>query len=200
MPDNEQTWRWVSSPADVPRGRVKFEEQIARVEVICQQEHVGSMMELAVSRRGEIEDQKSLGLERVKLVFRVPLIELVTDFHDAVKSRSSGFASINYELAGVRPSNLVRLDVHVAGEPVEGLSSIVHADTAQSEGRAIVERLKEVIPRQMFKVVIQAVIGSKIIASAHIRPFRKDVTAKCYGGDASRKKKLYVIYDLLSMK
>lgn len=190
MPENEQTWRWVSSPADVPDGRVKFEEQIARVEVICQQEHIGAMMELAISRRGEIEDQKTMGLDRVKLVFMVPLIELVTDFHDAVKSRSSGFASLNYELAGLRPSNLLRLDIHVAGEPVEGLSSILHADSAQAEGRAIAERLREVIPRQMFKVTIQAVIGSKIVASAHIPPFRKDVTAKCYGGDASRKKKL----------
>lgn len=180
----------VSNPGEVPEGRVKFEEPIARVDIICQQDQVGSMMELAMGRRGEIEDQKSLGLDRVKLVFKLPLAEIVTDFHDQMKSRSGGFGSMHYEVIGLRKSDLVKLDIHVAGTVVDGLSCVIHRDVVESEGRGIVDRLKLAIPRQMFKIAIQAVVGSKIVASAQIQPFRKDVTAKCYGGDSSRKKKL----------
>lgn len=180
----------VSNPGEVPDGRVKIEEPMARVDVICQQPHVGSMMDLAMSRRGRIDDQKTLGLDRVKLTFLLPLAEIVTDFHDQLKSRTGGFASMYYEVVDMQRNDLVRLDIHVGGVMVDGLSSIVHVDRVQADGRSIVDRLKKVIPRQMFKIAVQAVVGSKVFASAHIQPFRKDVTAKCYGGDASRKKKL----------
>lgn len=148
-------------------------EPYARLELICNDEHVGSLMELSQSRRGELQDQRYIGLDRVKLVYSLPLSELVTDFHDAVKSRSSGFGSMSYELEDMRPNKLKRMDVYIANSPVDGLSCVVHEDKAYAEGRFLVEKLKSVIPRHMFKVAIQAVIGSKVIASEHISAFRK---------------------------
>lgn len=188
--EGETTWVHTANPGSVPDGRVAIEEPIARVDVMCQQSHVGAMMDLGLSRRGVIVDHASLGMDRVKMTFDLPLAELVTDFHDALKSRSGGFASMTYEVTQMRQDRLVRLDILVAGNRVDGLSSIVHEDHVQREGRAIVDRLKLSIQRHMFKIQIQAVARGKIVASAHIQPFRKDVTAKCYGGDASRKKKL----------
>lgn len=126
MEDGKKEWRWVSNAADVPDGRVKFEEVVAKVDVICHQDHVGGMIELGIGRRGILEDQKVLGMDRVKLVFELPLAELVTDLHDAVKSKSCGFASMSYDISGIRASNLTRLDIKVAGESVEGyVSSLV---------------------------------------------------------------------------
>ena len=187
LAEDAESWTHVSNPGDVPDGRVKIEEPVARVDVMCQQNHVGAMIELAMSRRGQIENQKVLGLDRIKLTFILPLAEIVTDFHDQLKSRSGGFASMYYDVTHMRGDKLVRLDILVAGERVDGLSSVVHEDRVQKDGRVIVDRLKQSIPRQMFKIAIQAVVASKVVASAHIQPFRKDVTAKCYGGDASRK-------------
>lgn len=173
LAEGSETWETISNPAAIPDGRVKIREPYARVEVICNEEHVGSLMELGQSRRGELRDQRYIGLDRVKLVYSVPLSELVTDLHDAVKARSSGFASVSYEIEGGRESRLKRMDVLVAGVGVDGLSCVVHEDKAHAEGRVLVRKLKEVIPRQMFKVAIQAVTGGKVIASEHISAFRK---------------------------
>ncbi|KAI0566746.1 Translation elongation factor 4 [Gracilaria domingensis] len=196
QPQGSEEWKLISNPSAIPSGHVKIMEPYAKVEIICSHDHIGPLMDLAQSRRGELRDQRYVGLDRVKLVYSVPLAELVTDFHDVLKSRSAGFASMNYEMEGMKPNKLKRMDIHVAGQPVDGLSSVVHEEKAYSQGRWMVEKLKDVIPRQMFKVNIQAVVGGKILASQHINPYRKvysilaDVTAKCYGGDASRKKKL----------
>lgn len=173
MSEGGTDWKEVSNPAAIPDGRVIIEEPYARVELICNEEHVGPLMELGQSRRGELRDQRYIGLDRVKLVYSLPMSELVTDFHDAVKSRSSGFASMNYELEEMRENKLRRMDVHIAGNVVDGLSCVVHEERAYEEGRILVEKLKGVIPRQMFKVAIQAVIGNKVIASEHISAFRK---------------------------
>lgn len=173
MQEGETEWRDVSNPASIPDGKVKIMEPFTRVELICHDDHVGSIMELCQSRRGELQDQRYIGLDRVKLLYSLPLSELVTDFHDAVKSRSSGFGSMNYELDGMRQNKLKRMDVHIANAPIDGLSCVVHEDQAYAEGRFLVAKLKQVIPRQMFKVAIQAVIGSKVIASEHISAFRK---------------------------
>lgn len=148
-------------------------EPYAKVELICHSDHVGSLMELSQSRRGELQDQRYIGLDRVKLMYSLPLSELVTDFHDAVKSRSSGFGSVSYELEGMRPNRLRRMDVHIANSAVDGLSCVIHEDAAYAEGRFMVDKLKQVIPRQMFKVAIQAVIGGKVIASEQISAYRK---------------------------
>lgn len=178
----EGEWISVSNPAAIPDGKMRIREPYARVELICHNEHIGGLMELAQSRRGELEDQQYIGLDRLKLVYLLPLSELVTDFHDAVKSRTSGFGSMHYEIVGMRQNQLKRMDVHIAGAVVDGLSCVVHEDKAYAEGRFLVEKLKNVIPRQMFKIAIQAVIANKVIASEHIPPFRKGKTAGtvCY--------------------
>lgn len=183
-------WREISSPAEIPQGRVRFQELFANVDILCANDNVGAMVELLTSRRGILKDQAAVGSERMRITAEVPISEVVTDLHDSVKSRSAGFASMAYDTTDFRPSKLVRLDVRVAGEDVAGLSSVVHEDRLQRQARRVVEALREAIPRQMFKVAIQAVVQGKVIASEHIAAFRKDVTAKCYGGDASRKKKL----------
>ena len=147
-------------------------------------------MELAESRRGEYKDMTFLTEERVSLKYALPLAEVITDFFDAMKSRSKGYASMEYSVSGYRPNDLVRLDILIAGEEAPPLSAIVHRDAAHQTGKGLTRKLKELIPRQQFKVPIQAAIGAKIVASSAISPIRKDVLAKCYGGDISRKKKL----------
>ena len=152
--------------------------------------YIGTIMELSQERRGTYKDTKYLDTDRVELHYELPLNEIVYDFFDALKSRTKGYASFDYEFAGYQQSKLVKLDIMISGEVVDALSFIVHADRAYARARKMAEKLKENIPRQMFEVPIQAAIGGKIIARETVKAFRKDVLAKCYGGDITRKKKL----------
>ncbi len=173
-----------------PQEREKIEEPYVRVEMIAPEEFVGALMELCQSRRGDFKDMKYLAQGRTSLVYELPLAEVVTDFLDQLKSRSRGYASMEYHLIGYRENPLVRLDVLINGDPADPLATIVHRDKAYYVGKALVEKLKELIPRHQFKIPLQASIGSRVIASESIPALRKDVLAKCYGGDISRKKKL----------
>ena len=173
-----------------PQQREKIEEPYVKVDIITPEEFVGTLMELCQARRGEFQDMKYLTPGRTTLVYELPLAEVVTDFFDQMKSRSRGYASMEYQLIGYRENALVKLDVMINGDTVDPLAAIVHKDKAYYVGRALTEKLKELIPRHQFKVPIQASIGSRIIASESIPALRKDVLAKCYGGDISRKKKL----------
>ncbi len=182
----------IDNPSQLPdpNHREKIEEPYVRVEMITPEEFVGTLMELGQSRRGIFKDMKYLAMGRTTLIYEIPLAEVVTDFFDQMKSRSRGYASMEYHPIGYRENPLVKLDIMINGEPVDALATIVHRDKAYGVGRALTEKLKELIPRHQFKVPIQASIGSKVIASEHIPAIRKDVLAKCYGGDISRKKKL----------
>ncbi|MEB3283365.1 MAG: translation elongation factor 4 [Lyngbya sp.] len=182
----------IDNPSNLPEPhlREKIEEPYVRIEMITPEEYVGTLMDLGQTRRGDFKDMKYLTQGRTTLVYEVPLAEVVTDFFDQMKSRSRGYASMEYHLVGYRTNPLVKLDLLINGDPVDSLSMIVHRDKAYNVGRAMVEKLKELIPRHQFKVPLQAAIGSKVIASEHIPALRKDVLAKCYGGDISRKKKL----------
>ena len=182
----------VHNPAQMPDpNRIEeVREPFVRATVIVPKEFVGTIMELAQERRGEFDHMEYLSENRVQLVYLLPLGEIVLDFYDQLKSRTRGYASFDYELADYRPSNLVKLDILLAGEPVDALSLIVHRDKAYTAGKQLVERLRGLIPRQLFDVPVQASIGSRIIARETIKAKRKDVLAKCYGGDVTRKRKL----------
>ncbi|MGN6675852.1 MAG: translation elongation factor 4 [Thermomicrobiales bacterium] len=160
------------------------------ITIISPTRYIGTLMDLVTSRRGEFVKMDYLDEARVQLSYRMPLGELIVDFYDELKSRTQGYASLDYTLAGLRPSNLVKLDILVNSQPVDALSMITHRDEAYTRGRALVERLRALIPRQMFDVPIQASIGSRIVARETIRAMRKNVLAKCYGGDVTRKRKL----------
>jgi GTP-binding protein LepA len=182
----------VHSPSDMPdRARVaEIREPYIRATILCPKEHVGAVMELCQERRGQHVDMSFLSEARVQLRYDIPLAEIVLDFFDHLKSRTRGYASLDYEIVGMRPADLVKLDILLAGDAVDALSMVVHRDKAYGAGRALTERLSKQIPRQQFEVAIQAAIGSKIIARESVKPIRKDVIAKCYGGDITRKRKL----------
>jgi GTP-binding protein LepA len=173
-----------------PSGIEKIEEPIIEASVITREEYIGEILKLLEEKRGTQKKFEYIGSGRVMLVYEMPLNEIVMDFYDRLKSASRGYASLDYHLAGYRVSKMVRMDVLVAGEPVDALSMIVHADFAYERGKMLIERLRKLIPRQMFEVALQAAIGSKIIARETISGMRKNVLAKCYGGDISRKRKL----------
>jgi GTP-binding protein LepA len=180
----------VHSPADMPRELERVEEPYIRASTIVPKDYVGSVMELNNDRRGRFDHMEYLSEDRVLLTYDLPLAEIVYDYYDQLKSRTKGYASFDYDLVGFEEGDLVRLDVLLAGEPVDALSLVVHRQEAQPRGRALVERLREEIPRQMFDVPVQAAIGSRVIARETIKAKRKDVLAKCYGGDITRKRKL----------
>jgi GTP-binding protein LepA len=182
----------VHSPTEMPDPATieSVEEPYIRATIITPPEHVGSIMDLCQDRRGVHVDMHYLSEQRVQLRYDLPLAEIVLDFYDILKSRSRGYASLDYELLGYRPSDLVKLDILLAGEPVDALSLVVHRQKANASGRALVERLQKQIPRQLYEVAIQAAVGSRIIARETVKPVRKDVIAKCYGGDVTRKRKL----------
>lgn len=173
-----------------PQEREKIEEPYVKVDMITPETYVGTLMELCQNRRGVFKDMKYLTQGRTTLTYELPLAEVVTDFFDQMKSRSRGYSSMEYQLIGYRENPLVRLDILINSDPVDALAMIVHRDKAYNVGRALVEKLKELIPRHQFKIPIQASIGSRVVASEQIPAIRKDVLAKCYGGDISRKKKL----------
>jgi GTP-binding protein LepA len=182
----------VDNPALMPpAGEIEaVEEPWVRLSVITPSAYIGSLMELSTQRRGTFLTMEYLDPQRVLLAFEIPLAELIVDYFDQLKSRSQGYASMDYEDAGYREARLVKLDVLVNGEPVDALSMIVHRDKAPAVGRALAAKLKQLIPRQMFEVPVQAAIGSNVVARETIRAMRKNVLAKCYGGDITRKRKL----------
>ncbi len=180
----------VHNPAEMPREVEYVEEPYVRATVIVPKDFVGAVMELCNDRRGRFDHMEYLSEERVLLVYELPLGEIVLDFYDQLKSRTRGYASFDYDVAGFREGDLARVDILVAGEQVDALSLIIHRGAAHERGKALVERLREEIPRQMFDVAIQAAIGSRVIARETVKAKRKDVLAKCYGGDISRKRKL----------
>jgi GTP-binding protein LepA len=182
----------VHSPSEMPeRGRIELiREPYIRATILCPKEHVGAVMDLCQERRGTHVDMSYLSAQRVQLRYDLPLAEIVLDFFDQLKSRTKGYASLDYEVLDMREGDLVKLDIMLAGDQVDALSMVVHRDKAYYAGRAMAERLREQIPRQQFEVAIQAAIGSQIIARESVKPMRKDVIAKCYGGDVSRKRKL----------
>ncbi|MFB3737660.1 MAG: translation elongation factor 4 [Candidatus Velamenicoccus archaeovorus] len=182
----------VHNPSEMPPPGTydRVEEPTVLATIITPAQHTGAVLELCQSRRGELVDMKYLSTERVEVHYHLPLAEIIFDFFDQLKSRTRGYASLDYEPWGYEPATLVRVDVLLHGEPVDAFSSVVHRDKAQQYGRQMVERLRELIPRQLFDVAIQAAIGSRIVARETVKAKRKDVLAKCYGGDITRKRKL----------
>ena len=182
----------VSNPSLLPKPTdiVKIEEPMVSAQILTPSEYVGAIMELCQEKRGVYLDMQYLDASRVRVVYKLPLNEIIYDFFDSLKSRTRGYASLDYEFIGFEESDLVKLDILLNGEPCDALSIIVHRDKAYSRGRAIAEKLKNVIPRQLFEIPIQASIGNKVIARETVKAMRKDVLAKCYGGDISRKRKL----------
>jgi GTP-binding protein LepA len=183
-------WVEVHTPTDMPNELEEVEEPYIKASIIVPKEFVGAVMELNNDRRGRFDHLEYLSEQRVHLTYELPLAEIVLDYYDQLKSRTRGYASFDYDVIGFRPGKLVRVDVLVGGEPVDALSLVVHRDSAYDRGRMLVERLREEIPRQHFDVAIQAAIGARVIARETVKARRKDVLAKCYGGDITRKRKL----------
>lgn len=190
--DSKGVEKWLSNPVDFPDPAFisSIEEPIVRSQIITPTEYVGAVMALARDRRGVFVSQEYLDTTRVDLVYDFPLAEVVFDFYDKLKSQTRGYASFDYEFKDFQPAKMVRLDILINGEPVDALSMIVHEDKAYEWGRKVVDKLKDLIPRQLFEVAIQAAISGRIIARATVRAMRKNVLAKCYGGDITRKRKL----------
>jgi GTP-binding protein LepA len=182
----------VDNPAHLPDPSVidEIREPIVKCFVMCPNENIGDMIQLILEKRGEVQHTESLDTRRVMLTATMPLNEILVDFNDKIKSVTHGYGSMDYEYAGYRPADLVKLDMLVNAEPVDAFSSIVHREKAETRGRLLAAKLKEVIPQQLFQVAIQAAIGGKIVARENVSALRKNVTAKCYGGDITRKRKL----------
>jgi GTP-binding protein LepA len=180
----------ITNPSDLPESFEEIREPVVRATVIAPKEYVGAVMSLCHEKRGVSAGMEYISTRRVQLTYDLPLAEVITDFFDALKSRTRGYASYDYEPKGYESADLVKVEVLVSGEPVDALSIIVHRDKAYQRGRALAEKLKELIPRQQFEVPVQAAVGKRIIARETVRAYRKDVTAKCYGGDITRKRKL----------
>ncbi|MEY3303172.1 MAG: GTP-binding protein [Cyanobacteriota bacterium] len=182
----------IDNPSELPppNSRKQIEEPYVKLEIMTPQIYIGTLMELCVARRGVFVDTKYITTERATLIYELPLAEMVTDFFDQMKSRTKGYASMEYQIIGYRPNDLVLVDILVNEEPVDALACIVHRDKSYNVGRALVSKLRELIPKQQFQIPIQAAIGSKILARENISALRKNVLSKCYGGDISRKKKL----------
>jgi GTP-binding protein LepA len=182
----------INSPADLPEATRIDEllEPFIKAQIITKSEFIGRIMELCIEKRGRFKNQVYLTPERVELSFELPLAEVVFDFFDKLKTISRGYASFDYELIGFQPSKLVKMDILLNGDPVDALSSLIHRDKAYDFGKKICLKLKDLIPRQQYEVAIQAAVGAKVIARETVKAIRKDVTAKCYGGDISRKRKL----------
>ena len=182
----------VSAPSELPESNLisHIEEPFIRAQIISKSEFIGPIIALCMDKRGEIKNQVYLTSDRVELTFEIPLAEIVFDFFDKLKTISRGYASLDYELIGYRRSNMVKLDIMLNGDKVDALSAIVHRDKAYEWGKRLCEKLRELIPRQMFEIAVQAAIGTKIIARESVKAMRKNVLAKCYGGDISRKRKL----------
>jgi GTP-binding protein LepA len=182
----------VDNPSEMPEIAkiASIEEPVMHISVIAPTRYIGTIMDLVTTKRGAFETMEYLDPQRVLLKYRIPLAEIVVDFYDQLKSRTQGYASLDYTLAGYQEADLVKLDILVNTTAVDALSLIVHRDFAYANGRTLVEKLRKLIPRQMFEVPIQAAIGNKVIARETIKAMRKDVLSKCYGGDITRKRKL----------
>ena len=180
----------IDNPAEFPEGRKHIEEPFIKGTIIVPKDYVGNVMELCQEKRGTFVNMSFVDENRSMIIYDLPLAEVVIDFYDKLKSRTKGYASFEYEMIGFRESNLVKIDILVSGQAVDAFSFIAHNDNAYYRGRSIVEKLKEVIPRQQFEIPIQAALGTKVIARETVKALRKNVLAKCYGGDITRKKKL----------
>jgi GTP-binding protein LepA len=182
----------VDNPSKMPDAGVieEIQEPWVKLGIVTPSSYIGTLMELAKNRRGTFLEMEYLDPKRVMLNFELPLAEVIVDFYDQLKTRTQGYASMDFEEIGYRAANLVKVDVLVAGDPVDALSVIVHRDRAQAIGRELVHRLRGLIPRQMFDVAVQAAVGSNVIARETVVAMRKNVLAKCYGGDITRKRKL----------
>ena len=182
----------VRNPSQMPdSGRIeRVEEPYVKARIMVPAEYIGPIMTLGTERRGEYKGMSYIDTTRVEIAWEFPLAEIILDFFDKMKSLTRGYAALDYEMLGYRRSDLVRLDMLINGDPIDAFSVITHVDKAYEWGRKIADKLKELIPRQLFEVAIQAAIGTKVIARTTVKPLRKDVLAKCYGGDISRKRKL----------
>jgi GTP-binding protein LepA len=182
----------VNNPSEMPEPTKldMIEEPFIRAHIVTMSDYIGNIMTLCLGKRGILINQSYLTATRVELIFEIPLTEIVFDFYDKLKSQTRGYASFDYHPIGYRESDIIKMDILLNGDKVDALGSLIHRGRAQDFGRKLCEKLKELVPRQQFQIVIQAAIGAKIIARENISAIRKDVTAKCYGGDISRKRKL----------
>lgn len=181
----------VTNPSEFPDGKIKqIVEPVVAADIITPKEFIGAVMDLCQDHRGQMGTMEYISADRVEMHYRIPLAEIVFDFFDQLKSRTKGYASLDYHEDGEQSADLVKVDILIQGEKVDAFSAIVHKDKAYSYGVMMTKKLRELIPRQQFEIPIQAAIGSRIIARENIRALRKDVLAKCYGGDISRKRKL----------
>jgi GTP-binding protein LepA len=183
---------FLHNPSDLPDPTIieRIEEPYITAQIITLPDYIGNIMTLCMDKRGMLKNQVYLSTSRVELTFEMPLADIVFDFYDRLKSISKGYASFDYQIIGFRPGDMVRVDIKLNGDNVDAFSAMIHRDKAYDFGRRLCEKLKDLIPKQQFVIAIQAAIGMKIIARTTISAIRKDVTAKCYGGDISRKRKL----------